>query len=195
MAAEWRMRPPPTLQGARTCWAAAISSFSRMTRDVTDWETPEDVITYFKGTFPKELNKDRSLKAPRGWRKFAKEFDLKIEEIRINHPLHGAGAASRGITSIVADRLLPEHFVDKLKRSHVITVIGTSDSDGLSHAVVVYGADNLRLCFMDPLSDPALPLTDPRPPGGSGRVAENWFCETYQDFFAPAPRYLLIWRG
>ena len=194
MSAEWRMRPPPTLQGARTCWAAAISSFSRMTKGVTDWETPEDVITYFKGTLPKEINKDRSLKTPRGWRKFAKEFDLKIEEIRLNDPVHGTTTASRGITSIVADDLLPEHFVDKLKRSHVITVIGTRARTGLSHTVLVYGADNLRLCYMNPLSDPALPLTTTRPPGGSGRVAENWFCDTYQDF-ATGPSYLLIWRG
>ena len=195
MAAQWRMRPPPTLQGALTCWAAAISSFSRMTRDVTDWKTPEDVIKHFKATLPAELNKDGSLKTPSGWVAFAKEFDLKMEEIRLDVPGSGAGDPSPGITSIVVKDLRPKHFIDKLKRSHVITVIGTDDDTLPSHTVVVYGADNLRLCYMDPLSDPAVPLTDPRPPGGSGRVAENWFCETYQDFFAGAPRYLLIWRG
>ncbi len=194
MSAAWRMRPPPTLQGALTCWAAAISSFSRVTKGVTDWKTPEDVIKHFKAELPTRLNKDGSLKTPRGWIAFAKAFDLEIEEIRINHPMEGAGKATRGITSIEADELLPEHFINKLKRSHVITVIGTDDDEGFSHTVVVYGADNLRLCFMDPLSDPALPLTDPRPAGGSGRVKENWFCHTYEDFQS-GPRYLLIWRG
>ncbi len=190
----WRKRPPPTLQGPLTCWAAAISSFGRVTRGVPDWPAPEDVITHFESTFATELNSDGSLKTPRGWIAFAKAFDLKVEEIRIEHPIHGVFPATSGIASKVAKDLQLSHFATKLKSSHVITVIGTNDENGISHAVVVYGADNLRLCFMDPLSDPSNPLTDPRPPGGSGRVAENWFCETYGDFH-PAPKYLLIWRG
>lgn len=195
MGAQWRMRPPPTQQKSLTCWAAAISSFSRVTRDVTDWATPEAVIKHFKAAMPTHLNKDKSLKTPGGWVAFANEFDLSVEEIVLNDPLTGtAGAASPGITSTTADDLSPAHFTGKLKRSHVIVVTGTDSPGGFSHTLLVYGADNLRLCFMDPLADLALPLTDPRPPGGSGRVDKNWFCQTY-DEFATAPRYLLIWRG
>lgn len=190
----WRMRPPPTLQGALTCWAAAISSFGRVTRGVPDWATPGDVVKHFKSHLAGELNGDGSLKTPSGWVAFAKAFDLEIEEIRLNDPLRGAGTATPGITSKVANDLAPEHFVGKLQKSHVITVIGTLHSSGLSHTVVVYGADKFRLCYMDPLSDPSRPLTRPRPAGGSGRVDKNWFCETYLDF-SSGPRYLLIWRG
>ena len=56
---EWRSRPPPTLQGALTCWAAAISSFSRVTPGVTDWKTPAAVVKHFKTHFPDELLADR----------------------------------------------------------------------------------------------------------------------------------------
>ncbi len=191
--AAWRMRPMPVQQGALTCWAAAISSFSRVTRGVTDFASVPDVVARFNASLPAELNSDGSLKTPSGWIAFAKEFDLEVEEIRINDPIKGAGTATSGITSKVVDSLEANHFVPKLQHSHVIVVIGTSSLHGLSHTVVVYGADRFRLCFMDPLSDPALPLTSPRPAGGSGRVGKNWFCETYEDF-EPGPRYLLIWR-
>jgi hypothetical protein len=194
MPQQWRMRPPPTQQSSLTCWAAAISSFSRVTRDVTDWATADAVLKHFKAAMPTQLNKD-SLKTPQGWVAFAHESDLEVEEIRINDPLTGtAPAASAGITSIAVDELSPSNFLGKLKRSHVIVVTGTDIAAGLSHTLLVYGADNLRLCFMDPLQDPNASVTDTRPAGGSGRVAENWFCETYEDF-QTAPRYLLIWRG
>ena len=197
---EWRMRPPPTLQGALTCWAAAISSFGRVTRGVPDWASPEAVVKHFAAdaTLKAELNADGSLKAPSGYIAFAKAFDLKIEEIRINNPLTGAGIATSKITSKVSNDLAPEHFVGKLQKSHVLTVIGIADSSALSHAVVVYGADRFRLCYMDPIFDPSRPLTDLRPAGGSGRVDKNWFCDDYNDFPSgtapPPPRYLLVWR-
>lgn len=70
----WRMRPPPTLQGALTCWAAAISSFGRVTRGVPDWATPGDVVKHFKSHLAAELNGDGSLKTPSGWVAFAKAF-------------------------------------------------------------------------------------------------------------------------
>lgn len=113
---EWRMRPPPTLQGALTCWAAAISSFDRVTRGVPDWASPDAVVKHFAAdtTLKAELNADGSLKAPSGNIAFARVFDLKIEEIRINDPLIGAGIATSGITSKVSNDLTPEHFVGKL---------------------------------------------------------------------------------
>jgi hypothetical protein len=193
----WRQRPPPTLQGALTCWAAAISSFGRVTRGVPDWKAPSDVIKHFKAALPDELNADGTLKTPSGWIAFAKAFDLAIEEIRANHRVGGPGTATGGITSTVVDDLAQEHFAGKLKKSHVIIVIAPENEDNPSHTVVVYGTDRFRLCFMDPLSDPSLPLTSPRPPGGSGRVDKNWFCDTYHEFpsgFPSGHRFLLIWR-
>jgi hypothetical protein len=190
----WRARPPATLQGALTCWAAAISSFARMTRDVPNWSTAGEVVTYFKSEFSSELNADGSLKTPSGWIAFAKKFDLNIAEIRLNDPMSGALAATAGITSTVANDLKSSHFIPKLHSSHIITVVGTRSDNELSHTHVIYGADNLRLCYMNPLFDPARPLASPRPPGGSGRVAQNWFCDTHDDF-ATGPKYLLIWRS
>jgi len=192
--AAWRMRPPATLQGALTCWAAAISSFGRVTKGVPDWSTAGDVVKHFKAALAAELNRDGSLKSPSGWIAFAKAYDLKIEEVRLNDPVDGAGVATPGITSIVANDLKPSHFTGKLAGSHVIVVIGTNCDSCLSHTVVVYGADNLRVCYMNPLFDPARPLGTPRGPGGSGRVDKNWFCDTYDDF-ATGPRFLLIWRA
>ena len=194
---KWRERPPPTLQGALTCWAAAISSFGRVTRGVPDWKAPSDVIKHFNAAFPDELNADGSLKTPSGWIVFAKAFGLSLEEIRLKNPPIGPGAATSGMTSTVVDDLALEHFAAKLKKSHVITVIAPENEDNPSHTVVVYGADKFRLCYMDPLSDPSLPMSSPRPPGGSGRVDKNWFCDTYQEFpsgFLSGPRFQLIWR-
>jgi hypothetical protein len=166
-----------------------------VTSGVTDWKTPAAVVKYFKTHFPGELLADGSLRTPGGWLAFAKAFDLKIEEIRLKHPLTGALPASPGVKpSRTANDLAFRHFEAKLRTSHVITVIGTADEDGLSHTVVVYGADRTHLCYMNPLSDPKLPLAAPRPPGGSGRVDKNWFCDTYDDF-ATGPKYLLIWRA
>ncbi len=189
----WRMRAIPVQQSALTCWAAAISSFGRLVRGVPDWSTVADVQAFFRAEFPGELNADGSLKTPSGWQAFATRFDLKIQEIRIRDPLTGsAGSASTGISSIIVDDLSAEHFIPKLSRSHVIVVSGTYAPGSLSHTVVAYGADRFRVCFMYPLQDPA--ATGPlRRRGGSGRSGKNWFCETYNDFFA-APRYLLIWR-
>lgn len=191
--AAWRARPSAVQQGILTCWAAAISSFSRITPGVPSFPRVEDVIAHFERVHRAELNPDGSLRVPSGMVAFADEFKLRIEEVRLRRP-SGAGAATSGIPSTVADDLGPRHFVSKLKRSHVIVVTGTDDPRGHSHTVVVYGADNLRLCFMDPLSDPSLPPLVPRPRGGSGQVAENWFCETYNDF-GTHPRYLMTWRG
>jgi len=166
-----------------------------------DFLTAADVQAEFRKFAPGEVNPDGSLKTPSGWIKFAKEFSLHIEEIRIRDPLHGAGSPSPGIGhSKIVDDLERAHFSSKLGRSHVVVVKGTSVPGGYAHTVVVYGADRFRLCFMDPLSDPALP-TDPalpgaiptRPRGRSGRVKANWFCETYADF-ADGPRYLLLWK-
>jgi hypothetical protein len=193
----WRMRPPPTQQGALTCWAAAISAFARVTPGIPKWGTPEDVITEFKKhpTLQFTVNTDNSLRTPRGWRFFANIFGLEIEEIRFTDPLTGrVGSATRGIVSHAAAELIPTHFVPKLRRSHVITVIAPRNPKHFSHTVVVYGADTFRLCFMDPLRDPLDRTIPPRPVGGSGRVAMNWFCETYLDF-SSGPRYLLIWRA
>jgi hypothetical protein len=192
----WRMRPPPMQQSELTCWAAAISSFAQVTPGIPKWGTPEDVITEFKKhpTLKFTVNTDDSLKTPRGWRIFANMFGLEIEEIRLDIFLVGPGAATRGIVSQVADDLLPSHFVPKLRRSHVITVIAPHNREHFSHTVVVYGADTFRLCYMDPFVDPSNRGSTPRPPGGSGRVAMNWFCNTYDDF-SSGPRYLLIWRA
>jgi hypothetical protein len=197
----WRARPPSIQQGILTCWSASISSFSRAVHGFRDFADIASVRAEFSKFTPGEINPDGSLKTPTGWVKFASRFSLHIQEIRIRDPLGSVGAASPGITdSIVADDLALVHFSSKLRRSHVIVVKGTSDPTAASHTVVVYGADKFRLCFMDPLRDPSVP-TDParsgavpiRRPGGSGRAAENFFCETYNDF-VDGPRYLLIWK-
>ena len=78
-------------------------------------------------------------------------------------------------------------------RSHVIVVSGAHSAHGVSHTVVAYGCDRFRVCYMDPLVDPAT-TTPLRPPGGSGRAGKNWFCDRYADF-NPAPRYLMVWSG
>ncbi len=199
----WRARPPSIQQTILTCWAAAISSFSRAVFGIKDFAGVPDVQAELRSFAAGEINADGSLQTPSGWITFARKFGLHVEEIRIRDPLsRRAGHASPGVrVSKVADDLRASHFVPKLHRSHVIVVKGTHDDTRPAHTVVVYGVDRFRLCFMDPLADPAL-ATDPavspdavplRPRGGSGRAGENWYCETYQDF-TDGPRYLLIWK-
>lgn len=184
----WRMRPPPVQQGPLQCWAAAISSWSRVVSRVKDFTTIRAVIDEFRRFAPDEINTDGTLKTPSGWIAFAKEFDLKIEEILLS------GAPTPGIRVTRASDLKLSHFESKLQSSHVLVVIAPETDAGMSHTVVVYGADRFHICFMDPLQDPAA-TGGTRPAGGAGRVAKNWFCDAYEDFGVPAQRYLLIWRG
>jgi hypothetical protein len=199
-AFAWRSRPPSIQQGPLECWAAAISSFSRAVFGIKDFSTIADVQAEFRSFAPGEILPDGSLSTPSGWIEFANRFGLNIVEIRIIDPTAGrAGPATSGIISSAVDDLEAGHFTPKLRRSHVIVVKGTRRASGLSHTVVVYGADRFRLCFMDPLRDPTIPTRGSgaiplRPPGGSGRAGANWFCQTYDEFVGSVPRFLLIWK-
>ena len=114
----------------------------------------------------------------------AKELGLRLQEIL----LEPGEAPTPGIKAIRAKDLKRKHFAPKLRRSHVITVIGPRDPDLAAHTVVVYGVDKFSICYMDPLLDPSV---------RSCTSCENRNCDRYNDFpsgFGGGPRYLLVWK-
>ncbi len=192
--AAWRMRPPNVRQSKLTCWAAAISSFARVTGGVTNWMKVDDVVDEFSTWTPTVVNADRTLKTPRGWKQFAKRFDLEVVEILIQRakvtPSGGvryvSPAPTRGVSHIRTRDLELRHFSERLRSSHVIVVMppAPDDPDGPSHTVVVYGADNRRVYYMDPNA-----------PWESDGLRERAGYDEFGQGGVGAERYMLIWKS
>lgn len=188
--AVWRMRPPNVRQTTDTCWAAAVSSWSRVTGGAPNWMRVDDVIAEFSSWTPDPVQADRTLLTPAGWLQFASEYNLEVEEILIQQAVMRDGGIvfrtptpSSGVTSVHTKDLSIRHFADKLRSSHVIVVMPPLDQAAAAHTVVVYGADSRRVYYMDP---------DARWESDALRERSN-----YGDFGQgsnSAERYLLIWK-
>ncbi len=187
--AVWRMRPPNVQQTPDTCWAAAVSSWSRLTGGIPNWMRISDVIAAFRLWHPDPVLADGTLATPRGWIQFAKEHDLRVEEVLIRQLVEHRGrwifrapTPSSGVTPVFAKDLSIHHFADKLRSSHVIVVLPPVDHTSAAHTVVVYGADNKRVYYMDP----------------NARWEKDKLRERakYEEFGqgGGASRYLLIWK-
>lgn len=187
--AVWRMRPPNVRQTKNTCWAAATSSWSRVTGGIPNWMRVDDVVSEFQSWSPDPVQADRSLQTPAGWIQFAGTHGLKMEEILIRQLVevdgrwvYRAPIPSSGIRSVRSNDLSVAHFANKLRSSHVIVVLPPGDGIGVAHVVVVYGADTHRVYFMDPNA-----------PWEQDKLRER---ARYEDFgqWGGASRYLLIWK-
>jgi hypothetical protein len=166
------MRPPWEQQSALECWAAAISSWSRVTAKVPSW-TVKEVQSLFKEAG--HLLSDGSLDTAPGCEWFVEKFKLKWEEIILS------GSPMAGVPYVRAKDLTYGHFRPKLEHSHVLTVFAPADPTDFAHWVTVYGADRSAICRMDPLmSVPDYKTTKP--------------CEPYDAFGWGAPKFLTIWQ-
>jgi hypothetical protein len=170
----WRMRPVWIQQSPMECWAAAISSWSRVVPGVPNW-TVSDVKAVFDAAG--HVQADGSLDTIPGCEWFVAEYGLAMQEI-----VMPGGTAEVGWPSVSTLDLEYGHFKKKLMHSHVLTVFAPADPGGLAHWVVVYGADPSAICRMDPLE--SVPDYKTRKP-----------CEPYEDFGWGAPKYLTIWRA
>ncbi len=168
----WRMRPPWVQQSALECWAAAISSWSRVTKGIPAW-TVSAVQKLFKDAG--HLLSDGSLDTEPGFKWFVAEYGLKWEEIVLS------GSPMSGVPFVRASDLKYSHFRSKLEHSHVLTVFAPADPTDFAHCVNVYGADSSAVCCMDPLEK--VPDYKKYKP-----------CHKYFDFGWGAPKYLTIWR-
>lgn len=127
---EWRMRPPIVGQGPRPiCWAAALSSWTHVTRG----ETPrgrDELVDIFRA-IPGMLNPDGSLQTP-AIRSMATLFHLRADLRR------GGGT------------LTQEYLEPKIKRGYVLVIFRPPGSV-FTHTRVLYGVDRFNICFMDPV--------------------------------------------
>ncbi len=121
------MRPPRVGQGTRPiCWAAALSSFSRVTRNLAPRKRDE-----FVAMFKPFLNPDDSLKTS--------SIRVVSTRLKLRADLqHGGGTLSTS------------YLGPKLRRSHVLVIYRPPGSD-FTHTVVVYGVDRFNICYMDPI--------------------------------------------
>lgn len=125
----WRMRPPEVKQPSLLkCWAAAISSWTRVTVGVPDLDVDETVDLFKRRGVVGLLG---GMKRESGPKAIAAEFSLEVETVE------GGGLLSLG------------YLGPKLKKSHVLVVLRAPGALA-SHMVVVYGVDQLAVCFMDP---------------------------------------------
>jgi hypothetical protein len=126
---RWRMRPPVVAQGTTfKCWAAAVSSWTRVTRGVAKFRRDE-LVDYFRKL---DLVTPRDgLRSPIGVQRLAKFLGLHVTRIQ------GGGSLS-------CSNLCP-----MLKQSHVLVFFQRPNAQ-VAHTVVVYGVDRFNICFMDP---------------------------------------------
>jgi len=131
----WRMQPPIIRQGPRQiCWACATSSWSRVTRSVPTI-TVSDLIALMQ-PISGALNPDQSLTGL-GVRYLASHFALQSDP-----PLSGTAAGTSMLTEV--------YFASKLSANHVLFFYRTP-TPNVNHMILVYGANQSRFYFMDPL--------------------------------------------
>lgn len=162
----WRMRPPVRYQRDRyICWAAAISSWSLVTKGAKKFKTTKLVLDFFR---PKGvMNADDSLILPDGMEEVRRVFSLKFKKFE------GGGSLS-------AINIGP-----LLKHSHLLVVFRRPGAD-YHHFVVVYGGDRFHICFMDPELNPAAP--------GLDKIKRNRVCAGIDHFGAGATEFFVFWR-
>jgi len=145
----WRMRPPIRFQGSQnTCWAAALSSWSMVTKGVKKFKTKEDAIAYFKN-IPGALSAQDSLTIPVGGNALKQQLGLQSQLLK-------------------GPDLTVAKIGPMLKQSHLL-VFFKNQAMGMSHAVVVYGIDHNNICYMDPAVDPNS--------SGLDKVKKNRICQ------------------
>jgi hypothetical protein len=162
----WRMRPPVRYQRDRyICWAAAISSWSLVTKGAKKFKTTKSVLDFFR---PKGvMNADDSLILPDGMEEVSRVFSLKFKKFE------GGGSLS-------AINIGP-----LLKHSHLLVVFRRPDAT-YHHFVVVYGVDRFHICFMDPELNPAAPDLD--------KIKKNRVCARIDHFGAGATEFFVFWK-
>ena len=131
LGGAWRMRPPVRSAALPHCWAAAVSSWSQVTRHITRMTTSA-VIGLIRGRYPTLVHSSGALIGEPGLRALRDTLGLKLEKT-VNQPMD-------------LDFLGP-----KLRKSYVLVVFKIDPSDTFWHTVLVYGVDRLSLCYMDPL--------------------------------------------
>lgn len=176
----WKMRPPQLVQGVNTCWAAALSSFGRVTGGVPNWMSVSAVQKFIKGKDPTLVQSDGSLVTIEAVVLLRAEYKLSLLEVLLKDPVTGAAPATRiaakhKITNIAVDQIDAGVIQPRLRKSHVIAIYARNGDAGLAHWVVIYGASGSQIFYMDPLS---------------GKLVQ----EDYLDFGAPADRFLLLWK-
>ena len=164
----WRMRAPKVPQSTLGCWKASIFSWSKVTKGGPKFKSQAEVSSKFKSYGA--VNFFGSLDTIKGFKAFATEFGLELEEV-----LLAGGTPTPGIKHVPAVDLNRFHFNSKLKTSHVVVVFFTSETP-FAHVVVVYGVDRFNVCFMNPLD------------------RKDHVCEKFNDFGSPAHQYLMLWK-
>jgi hypothetical protein len=162
----WRMRPPVRYQRDRyICWAAAISSWSMVTKGAKKFPTTKSVLDHFRSTGA--MNADDSLILPDGMEQVSRLFGLKFKKFE------GGGSLS-------AINIGP-----LLEHSHLLVVFKRPGAT-YHHFVVVYGVDRFHICFMDPELNPTDPHLD--------RIRKNRVCARIDLFGAGADEFFVFWK-
>src|SRR5262245_465519 len=162
----WRMRPPVRYQRDKyICWAAAISSWSIVTKGAKKFATTKSVLDHFRPTGA--MNTDDSLILPSGMEQVMRLFGLKFEKFE------GGGSLS-------AVNICP-----LLEQSHLLVVFKRPGAT-YHHFVVVYGVDRFHICFMDPELNPAAPDLN--------RIRKNRVCARIDRFGAGATEFFVFWK-
>jgi hypothetical protein len=162
----WRMRPPVRFQRDKyICWAAAISSWSLVTRGAKKFATTKSVLDHFRPTGA--MNEDDSLILPDGMEQVARLFSLRFEKFE------GGGSLS-------AINICPH-----LRHSHLLVVFKRPGAT-YHHFVVVYGVDRLHICFMDPELNPE--------DASLHKIKKNRVCARIDRFGAGAREFFVFWK-
>lgn len=160
------MRPPVRYQANKyICWAAAISSWSIVTKGVKKFKTTKSVLDHFRPM--KVMNPDDSLIWPDGMEEVRCLFSLKFKKFE------GGGSLS-------AINIGP-----LLKHSHLLVVFIRPGAD-YHHFVVVYGVDRFHICFMDPELNPVDPALD--------KTRKNRVCARIGRFGAGVTEFFVFWK-